>query len=69
MKRFYRPDEVAVLLPVDKRTIYRWVSEGKLSGVKIGPTFTNGALRITKASLKTLIKQVLLRKCSNGDRR
>lgn len=32
-RRFFRPDEVAELLLVTKRTVYRMVQDGRLGGV------------------------------------
>ncbi|AEB09334.1 helix-turn-helix domain-containing protein [Desulfobacca acetoxidans] len=32
-KRFFRPDEVAELLLISKRTIYRMIHDGRLDGV------------------------------------
>jgi excisionase family DNA binding protein len=34
-KRFLRPDEVAELLLITKRTVYRMVHDGRLSGVDL----------------------------------
>lgn len=34
-KRFFRPDEVAELLLITKRTVYRMVHDGRLSGVDL----------------------------------
>lgn len=35
-KRFYRPDEVAELLQLSRRTVYRMIRDGRLAGVKWG---------------------------------
>ena len=35
-KRFLRPDEVALLLALSRRTVYRMIRDGRLSGVKLG---------------------------------
>jgi excisionase family DNA binding protein len=34
-KRFFRPDEVAEILLITKRTVYRMVHDGRLSGVDL----------------------------------
>jgi excisionase family DNA binding protein len=34
-KRFFRPDEVAELLLVTKRTVYRMIHDGRLGGVDL----------------------------------
>jgi excisionase family DNA binding protein len=34
-KRFLRPDEVAELLLITKRTVYRMVQDGRLGGVDL----------------------------------
>jgi excisionase family DNA binding protein len=34
-KRFLRPDEVAELLVITKRTVYRMIQDGRLGGVDI----------------------------------
>ncbi len=36
-KRFFRPDEVAAVLALSRRTIYRMIRDGRLPGVKWGP--------------------------------
>ena len=35
-KRFFRPDEVAAILALSRRTIYRMIRDGRLPGVKWG---------------------------------
>ncbi len=46
-KRFFRPDEVAMLLDLSRRTIYRMIRDGRLNGVKWG----SGPWRIPRESL------------------
>ena len=50
-KRFFRPDEVAELLALSRRTIYRMIKDGRLPGVKLGP----GPWRIPRESLVHLL--------------
>jgi excisionase family DNA binding protein len=50
-KRFYRPDEVAKLLSISRRTVYRMTNDGRLQGVKWG----NGPWRITAESISKLM--------------
>ena len=35
-KRLLRPEEVAELLQVSRRTVVRWLKEGCLKGVRVG---------------------------------
>lgn len=35
-RAFYRPDEVAALLHLSRRTVYRMIRDGRLPGVKLG---------------------------------
>ena len=46
-----RVQETARLLKVSKWTIYRWIEEGRLSAVKLGP----GSLRVIQASVDELL--------------
>jgi excisionase family DNA binding protein len=50
-KRFFRPDEVAELLALSRRTVYRMIRDGRLPGVKLGP----GPWRIPRESLAALL--------------
>ena len=51
MKAYYRPDEVADLFGVTRRTIYRLIKKRKLSAIKIG-----ASLRIPQADIEKLKK-------------
>ncbi len=33
-KKYYRPDEVAAILRVNRRTVYRMILDGRLQGVE-----------------------------------
>ncbi|RJR32458.1 MAG: DNA-binding protein [Deltaproteobacteria bacterium] len=46
-KKFYRPDEVAALLALSRRTIYRMIHDGRLQAVKWG----SGPWRIPQEAL------------------
>jgi excisionase family DNA binding protein len=46
-----RVQETAKLLKVSKWTIYRWIEEGRLSAVKLGP----GSLRVVRTSVDELL--------------
>lgn len=46
-KRFFRPDEVADLLCLSRRTVYRMIKDGRLPGVRFG----SGPWRITRENL------------------
>jgi excisionase family DNA binding protein len=52
-KRFFRPDEVAAILALSRRTIYRMIRDGRLPGVKWG----SGPWRIPRESLTTLFPE------------
>jgi excisionase family DNA binding protein len=47
-KRFFRPDEVAEILSLSRRTIYRMIRDGRLPGVRWGP----GPWRIPRETLQ-----------------
>jgi excisionase family DNA binding protein len=51
-KRYYRPDEVAAVLALSRRTIYRMIRDGRLPGVKLG----TGPWRIPRTSLENLLQ-------------
>jgi excisionase family DNA binding protein len=34
-ERHYKTSEVAKILGVDRRTIWRWIKEGKIKGIKL----------------------------------
>ena len=50
-KRFFRPDEVARLLALSRRTIYRMIRDGRLPALKWG----TGPWRIPRESLSSLL--------------
>jgi excisionase family DNA binding protein len=52
-KRFLRPDEVAGILALSRRTIYRMIRDGRLAGVKWG----TGPWRIPRESLANLLRE------------
>lgn len=52
-RRFYRPDEVAQLLQLSRRTVYRLIRDGRLAGVKWG----KGPWRIPAEIVKGLVPQ------------
>jgi excisionase family DNA binding protein len=47
-KRFFRPDEVAEILSLSRRTIYRMIRDGRLPGVRWG----SGPWRIPRETLQ-----------------
>ncbi|MCK8604405.1 helix-turn-helix domain-containing protein [Desulfoferrobacter suflitae] len=51
MKRFYRPDEVADILGVSTKTVYRLIKEDRLKAVKI-----RSILRIPERELDKLTR-------------
>jgi excisionase family DNA binding protein len=50
-KRFYRPDEVARLLALSRRTVYRMIKDGRLPAVKWGA----GPWRISQEALSSAL--------------
>jgi excisionase family DNA binding protein len=48
-----RVQETAKLLEVSKWTIYRWIEEGRLTAVKLGP----GSLRVVRTSVDELLRK------------
>ncbi len=50
-KRFFRPDEVAALLSLSRRTVYRMIKDGRLKGVRLG----SGPWRIARENLLAAI--------------
>ncbi len=54
-KRFFRPDEVAAILALSRRTVYRMIRDGRLAGVKWG----SGPWRIPRESLTALFPEDL----------
>jgi len=53
-KKFFRPDEVASILALSPRTIYRMIRDGRLPSAKLGFT---GPLRVPRPSLVALLDQ------------
>lgn len=51
-KRYFRPDEVAALLALSRRTIYRMMRDGRLPGIKLGA----GPWRIPRETLVDLLQ-------------
>lgn len=52
-KRFFRPDEVAAILALSRRTVYRMIRDGRLPGIKWG----SGPWRIPRESLADLFPE------------
>jgi len=51
-RQFYRPDEVAEILKVNKRTLYRMMENGDLGFINVG-----GQRRITDKELDDFIER------------
>jgi excisionase family DNA binding protein len=51
-RTFYRPDEVAKILSLSPRTIYRMIYDGRLHGIKLGKS----PWRISHQALTILLK-------------
>lgn len=54
-KAFYRPDELAKILSLSRRTIYRMIRDGRLPSVRFG----GGPWRIPKESVTKLFEESL----------
>lgn len=52
-KRFFRPDEVAEILALSRRTVYRMIRDGRLNGVRWG----SGPWRIPRETLAALLAE------------
>lgn len=50
-KRFFRPDEVAEILCLSRRTVYRMIKDGRLAGTRFG----SGPWRIARETLLALL--------------
>ena len=50
-KRCFRPDEAAAILVLSRRTVYRMIRDGRITGVKWG----RGPWRIPRESLTNLL--------------
>lgn len=48
-KRFFRPDEVAQLFDLSRRTVYRMIRDGRLSSVRLGGG--SGPIRVSRDTL------------------
>ena len=55
-KELLRPDEAAKYLSLSVKTIYGWISEGKIDAVKIG---SDHVLRIPRENILALIKPAI----------
>lgn len=60
MQEFYTPQEVAEMLKVPRKTVYAWLQQEKLQGVKAGDLW-----RIPKEALEAFLK----RPASRGGRK
>jgi len=54
-KKLFRPDEVAQILCLSRRTIYRMIRDGRLPAVRLG----SGPWRIYRETLLTLLPSPL----------
>jgi excisionase family DNA binding protein len=52
-KMLLRPDEAAQMLRVSRWTIYRWLTEGRIRGTRVG----RGTVRVFKDSIDRLIEE------------
>ena len=53
-KELFRPEEVAEYLNVSKRTVYTWLDNGTLTGVKIAGT----TVRVDRESIEGVISVI-----------
>lgn len=61
MQEFYTPQEIAKILKVPRKTVYTWLQQGKLQGVKAGDLW-----RIPKEALDAFLKKPSVRGASNA---
>ena len=47
------PTQISEMLQIDRRTIYRWIRDGKLPGFKIG----GSAVRVKESDLEAFINK------------
>lgn len=50
MQEMYTPEELANLLKISRRTVYLWLREGRIKGIKVGDLW-----RIPKESLEEFL--------------
>lgn len=62
-KWLLRPDEAATLLNVSRWTIYRWLTEGKIQGTRLG----KGSIRVFRDSLDKWIDKNELKTLSQQE--
>lgn len=48
---YYKPQQIAVYFNVHVRTVYGWISEGKIEAVKVG-----GSMRIPRQAVKAFAR-------------
>lgn len=60
MQEFYTPQEIANMLKVPRKTVYTWLQQGKLQGVKAGDLW-----RISKEALEAFLKKPSVGAASN----
>lgn len=65
MARLIDVDELAVYLKLKKQTIYNWLSQGKISGIKVGGVWRFDRKEV-EAWLKT--KRQFTRDTRSGDK-
>jgi excisionase family DNA binding protein len=53
-KQLFRPDEVADIFSISKRTVYTWLDNGTLTGVKIAGT----TVRVDRESIEGVISVI-----------
>lgn len=53
-KKYYRPDEVAEILRLSRRTVYRMIRDGRLTAVKLG---RYSPLRIPRGALIKIMER------------
>jgi excisionase family DNA binding protein len=52
MQEMYTPEELANLLKISRRTVYLWLREGRIKGIKVGDLW-----RIPKESLGEFLEE------------
>jgi len=60
-KRLFRPDEVAQILDLSRRTVYRMIRDGRLPGIRLG----SRPWRVPREALVALCPEIFINPTTN----